>query len=411
MLALGPFSGWQFDDSRGDDIRCVETIDWLSDGDIIDEELDDGIVASFGQDDLGLELTFFGDFEFQAQGVLGLCSGPPDVVIGAPTIFGESSHVLALGVSPGLLEDLHRFGFDSSGHGSFGGEFRSGTAQGDLGWAGQIPDDVADFFGLHLFEQSVGHEREFREFALFDFVFGDDDQIVDGFECQCAIGFFGDQSREDPSIVELQEGHLVVFADDRVGSNEVFENVVQVCPVRACQIRTDFLSFAEELMACHAVFIEQQAALAQIGFGKDVLGELRFVFFDRLFLFFGGGPDFAPGLVDSIDQGLVVEADHLTDMERVDLGSCDFSGIDRVEEFVGEWCSRYERGDRVFASRFIELGIESEQRIGGVCIGHGREGSDGRRLESFGIQDGIEARCEFFVASFDENIEGLLALL
>ena len=276
--------------------------------------------------------------------------------------------------------------------------------------AGEVFDEVGGLLEGEGVEEVGGHEGLVKALAGGDVCGFDGDCGAAGEgELDLVGGFGADHAGLGGAVFELEGMEEVVVADDGVGVEDVFEEVVEVGAVGAGKAGADCCALAEELVAGAAGVVVDETAAGGVGFIEEVGGEFFAPGFDLRFEVsrgFGAGPVGR----DEFVELRVVEAFELGEEDGGDEVGGEFFFVNGLEKDEGKIGSTGEVVDGVGAEvggKVFEVG---EDGVGVVGVGLGAEGGKGLGLE-FGVgEEGAGEFGEFRVLGESEEFEGFLTL-
>ena len=77
---------------------------------------------------------------------------------------------------------------------------------------------------------------------------GDDFLAGDGLDGEGAVGFLADHAGDGAAVLEGEGMEFVIAAEDSAGVGDVFEEVIEVGAVGACEVWSDVAAVFEELV-------------------------------------------------------------------------------------------------------------------------------------------------------------------
>ena len=158
--------------------------------------------------------------------------------------------------------------------------------QRHLLWVHEIGDEVADLPGGEGAKEACGHDGV-GELACF----GDPRFFKGGFFGETAqgdgsVGRRGDDSGEEATVFQFENGHAVFGGNDGAGIYDVFQQVAEVGGAGAGKVWAEFAAFAVEDVTGGTEILKEDTSGWEIGFVADVFAESFVKFFDA-FLFCG----------------------------------------------------------------------------------------------------------------------------
>ncbi len=413
MIAGGEFVGAPVFFVGVNDFGRVEAIEGGGDGLAIEGDADHAVVAGHGEGAVEGVLAGFFDGKGEGEFLVGLAAGPPKLSGTAP-VGAEAAHDLSFGGSAGDFEDFEGFAFE----GAFDGLewFGLDVACGRLKRCPtlQVLHEVDDTLRLEGVEEAFGHGAEFGDLALGDVGLwqGELDASHHG-DFHGGGGFVFDDTAHDATVLHGEEVQLVVFADDGVGIEDVFEEVVQVGAIGAGDVGADVLAFAEEFVALAAGGRVEKLALGEIAFGEGGGGEEGAVFLGAFGEVGFGGVDIAPGGFDEGVDVRVVEGGELADEEGREGGGGDGFLSNGEEEGFRAFFGGGEGVDGIGEFVCGELGERGAEDARCFGVFEGGEGLDGFSTERGGRVglDELEQRLGGFgVFGLEEHVKGVFAI-
>ena len=150
------------------------------------------------------------------------------------------------------------------------GDFAPVSAAGSGTWAGLARYETSERISNwdSGFKRSSGIIDCSLVRRSLDLVFGEDDRLVGGDQGDRVLVFGADDSGEHAAVGGGDHVGLVVLADQGARVEDVGEQVVEVCPVRAGQVGPDLAADAEERVAL-------LANLGEDGTPERAVGGLR----------------------------------------------------------------------------------------------------------------------------------------
>ena len=97
-----------------------------------------------------------------------------------------------------------------------------------------------------MVELPLRHQRQLGEFSFFDVGLSDDDRVVDRAECHCAVGLLLNETLDDSAVVQREDRHAIVLADNGRWIEDVLQDVIEVRAIGAGDVGADLASFAEQ---------------------------------------------------------------------------------------------------------------------------------------------------------------------
>src|SRR2546427_460621 len=91
----------------------------------------------------------------------------------------------------------------------------------------QIPHQIPHLFMRQLLQQPLWHHGNLGGLPLVDVLLGEDEALRRGLHSDGAGGFFDDDARHEPAVLQEEVGELVIPADNGAGVERVLEDVMQ----------------------------------------------------------------------------------------------------------------------------------------------------------------------------------------
>src|SRR6266566_2242072 len=113
---------------------------------------------------------------------------------------------------------------------------------------------------VQRFKETFGHQGEFAGGAPADVAFGNDDLIGGRAQCEGAGRLVDDQAGKRLALLCLNGRHLEIGSNDRVGVDDVLEEVTDAVLARAGEFGADAGAVVAETMALGAQLLEVLAA-------------------------------------------------------------------------------------------------------------------------------------------------------
>ena len=115
-----------------------------------------------------------------------------------------------------------------------------------------------------ILKQAVGHQRHGRDFLLFNIGALNRDAVGLSLDGQRLLGLLDGDAVDDSAIFHLEDRHAEVGGDRRARIQNVLQQVIEIPPVAAGQVRAGGLAATEQNVTVRAALREQRSPFAEL---------------------------------------------------------------------------------------------------------------------------------------------------